>query len=83
MLCFSYSVHISDNLPQTILSLAKLSALTAQIDMSELISEIDSELLLIAHQAELSMEVVLTFGLDAVNPRVLSAEEIIEVRVYL
>lgn len=51
--------------------------------MSELISEIDSELLLIAHQAELSMEVLSTFGFDAVNPRVLSAEEIIEVRVLL
>lgn len=64
---------------KTILSLSKLAALAAESDMSQLITEININLGVIAHQEQLSETVLRDFGYDTVNPKVMSPEEIINV----
>lgn len=65
---------------RTMLSLAKLSAFAS--DDSELsvdLAEINAELVLIQHQDYLPKDLLLSFGYDVENPKVLTPEEIIHV----
>ncbi|XP_037912863.1 nuclear pore complex protein Nup133 [Hermetia illucens] len=62
---------------KTILSLAKLAALAAESETSSLIAEINTELMLIDYQDQLPESVLTSFGYDTDNPKVLKAEEII------
>lgn len=64
---------------KTILSLAKLACLATDADLSDQINQINSELLLIEYQSQISTRILSVFGYDIENPRVLKAEEIINV----
>lgn len=61
------------------LSLAKLVSLVADGDFSSQVCRIDNELRLIEYQALLRTEVLVTLGYDAIDQKVLTAEEIINV----
>lgn len=63
------------------LSLAKLSALAAESDLVQQINEINSELHLIEHQELLPQHLLLAFGYDINNQRVLQPEEIIDIYI--
>jgi len=70
------------NRKKTILSLSKLATLA--IDSSEIsiqIAEINSELSLIEYQEQLSPDLLLAFGYDADNQKVLKAEEMIHLLI--
>lgn len=66
---------------KTMLSLSKLAALSTDNNLSLQISEINQELNLIAHQEELPASILLDFGYDVKNPKVLKAEEIINLYI--
>lgn len=63
------------------LSLAKLSAFAAEMDMSQLIDDINRELHLIEHQSQIDDEILTALGFDVNNLRVLQPEEIIELYI--
>lgn len=64
---------------KTMLSLAKLTSLAADEDLSNEIEIINSELQLIDYQSKVSKRMLLIFGYDPDNQKVLKAEEIINV----
>lgn len=64
---------------KTLLSLAKLSALASESELGVDLQAINSELVLIQHQEMLPPELLLAFGYDVNNQKVLSPEEIINV----
>lgn len=64
---------------KTILSLAKLTGLATNDDLSVHISHINSELALIGYQENLPKHLLLLFGYDTENLKVLKPEEIIHV----
>lgn len=64
---------------KTILSLAKLACLAADEDLSEQIIQINNDLLIIEYQSQIPTRMLSVFGYDTDNPRVLRAEEIINV----
>lgn len=66
---------------KTMLSLSKLAALSSDIDSSLQLTQINQELNLIAHQEELPASILLDFGYDVKNPKVLKAEEIINLYI--
>lgn len=66
---------------KTMLSLAKLSCLAADGDLADQIDQINSELLLIEYQSHISTRLLSVFGYDTDNPKVMKAEEIINVSV--
>lgn len=61
------------------LSLAKLSALAADSDMTVQVTEINSELSLIEYQEQLPENLLAAFGYETQQQKVLKAEEIINV----
>lgn len=63
------------------LSLAKLSAFAAEMDMSQLIEDINRELHLIEHQSQIDNEILIALGFDVSNLRVLQPEEMIELYI--
>lgn len=63
------------------LSLAKLSAFAADMDMSQLIEDINRELHLIEHQSQIDSEILTALGFDVANLRVLQPEEMIELYI--
>lgn len=63
------------------LSLAKLSAFAAELDMHQQISDINRELHLIEHQREIDPEILTALGFDVDNLRVLQPEEMIELYI--
>lgn len=63
------------------LSLAKLSAYAAEMDMSQQIESINSELHLIEHQNQLDPDILVGLGFDMNNLRVLQPEEMIELYI--
>jgi nuclear pore complex protein Nup133 len=63
------------------LSLAKLSAFAAEMDMSQLIEDINRELHLIEHQSQIDNEILTALGFDVANLRVLQPEEMIELYI--
>lgn len=68
---------------KTILSLGKLTSIAAEDDMSMQIAHIDSELHLIQFQDDVPSHLLDAFGYDTEQPKVLKAEEIINVSVFL
>lgn len=66
---------------QTMLSLSKLSAFAAEMDMSHQIEEINRELHLIEHQSQIDNEILIALGFDVNNLRVLQPEEMIELYI--
>ena len=68
---------------KTMLSLAKLTALAAEESANERIENINAELLLITYQDTISQNLLLLFGYDVDSPRVLKADEIINVRCFV
>lgn len=68
---------------KTMLSLAKLTSLAADEELSNEIEMINSELQLIDYQSKVSTRMLIIFGYDPDNQKVLKAEEIINVcRIY-
>lgn len=63
------------------LSLAKLSAFAAEMEMSQQIEEINKELHLIEHQSQIDKDILITLGFDVNNLRVLQPEEMIELYI--
>lgn len=63
------------------LSLAKLSAFAAEMDMSRQIEEVNHELHLIEHQSQIEEEILIALGFDVNNLRVLQPEEIVELYI--
>lgn len=63
------------------LSLAKLSAFAADMDMSQLIEDINRDLHLIEHQSQIDNEILVSLGFDVANLRVLQPEEMIELYI--
>lgn len=63
------------------LSLAKLSAYGAEMDMSQQIEIINRELHLIEHQSQIEPEILAGIGFDMNNVRVLQPEEMIELYI--
>lgn len=63
------------------LSLAKLSAFAAEMDMSHHIGEINKELHLIEHQSQIDDGILTSLGFDVNNLRVLQPEEMIELYI--
>lgn len=64
---------------KTILSLSKLTSLTADEDLSHQIELINDELNLIEYQSKVPTRLLSIFGYDIENQKVLKAEEIINV----
>ncbi|XP_055904210.1 nuclear pore complex protein Nup133 [Eupeodes corollae] len=62
---------------KSILSLAKLASLAADSDLSNQVTEINAELNLVDYQEQLNEQLLLSYGYDVENPKVLKAEEII------
>lgn len=67
---------------KTVLSLAKLSCLAADEDLSDQIEQINSELTLIEYQMQISTRLLSVYGYDTDNPKVMKAEEIINVSTF-
>ena len=63
------------------LSLAKLSAFAADIDLSSQIENINRELHLIEHQCQIDPEIFISLGFDMDNLRVLQPEEMIKLYI--
>lgn len=63
------------------LSLAKLSAFAADMEMIDVIEEANKELHLIEHQSQIDPEILTALGFDIENMRVLQAEEMIELYI--
>lgn len=63
------------------LSLAKLSAFAAEMDMADQIKEISRELHLIEHQTQIDNDILTSLGFDVNNMRVLQPEEMIELYI--
>lgn len=63
------------------LSLAKLSAFAAEMDMTDQIMEINRELHLIEHQTQIDHDILTSLGFDVNNLRVLQPEEMIELYI--
>lgn len=63
------------------LSLAKLSAVAADKDMTDQIIEINRELHLIEHQTQIDHDILTSLGFDVNNQRVLQPEEMIELYI--
>lgn len=63
------------------LSLAKLSAFSAEMNMTQLIEDINRDLHLIEHQSQIDSEILTALGFDVNNLRVLQPEEIIELYI--
>lgn len=63
------------------LSLSKLAAFAAEMDMSALIDDINRELHLIDHQSQIDSDVLIELGFDVENFRVLQPEEMIELYI--
>lgn len=63
------------------LSLAKLSAYAADIDLSVQMETINRELHLIEHQCQIDPEIFIALGFDMDNLRVLQPEEMIELYI--
>lgn len=63
------------------LSLAKLAAIAAEMDMSQQIVEINRELHLIDHQGQIDQDILIALGYDVDNLRVLQPEEMIELYI--
>ena len=63
------------------LSLAKLSAFAAEMDMTQHIEDINKELHLIDHQSQIDTDVLISLGFDVENLRVLQADEMIDLYV--
>lgn len=72
---------IEESLFQTMLSLSKLAAFAAEMDMSPQIDDINRELHLIEHQSQIDSDVLTELGFDVDNLRVLQPEEIIELYI--
>ena len=69
---------------QSMLSLAKLSAFAAaDSDLSTQVESINTELTVIDYQEQLSEHLLLAFGYDVENQKVLKIEEIINVSCAL
>ncbi|XP_063701326.1 nuclear pore complex protein Nup133 [Culicoides brevitarsis] len=66
---------------KTLLSLAKLSAIATDSQLAADIQQINSELVLIQHQEQLPPELLLNFGYDVQNQKVLTPEEIINLYI--
>lgn len=64
---------------KTMLSLAKLASLAADENLDDQIESINTELVLIAYQAQIPKRLLTVFGYDTENPKVLRPEEIINV----
>lgn len=63
------------------LSLAKLAAFAAEMDMSQQIEKINLDLHLIEHQSNIDPEILVALGFDMDNIRVLQPEEMIELYI--
>jgi nuclear pore complex protein Nup133 len=63
------------------LSLSKLSAYAAEMDLSSQIENINRELHLIEHQNQIDQEILLNLGFDLNNMRVLQPEEMIDLYI--
>jgi nuclear pore complex protein Nup133 len=63
------------------LSLAKLSAYAAELDLSEQIDGINRDLHLIEHQNQIDPQILINIGFDMNNMRVLQPEEMIELYI--
>lgn len=63
------------------LSLSKLSAFAAEMDMTDRIIEINRELHLLEHQTQIDHGVLTSLGFDVNNCRVLQPEEMIELYI--
>lgn len=63
------------------LSLAKLTAYAADVDLSMQIEKINRELHLIEHQYQIDSEILAALGFDMDNIRVLQPEEMIELYI--
>lgn len=68
---------------KTMLSLAKLTCLAADEDLSDHIMQINNELRLIEYQSQIPIRLLSIFGYDTDNPKVLKEEEIINVSKHL
>ncbi|CRL07223.1 CLUMA_CG020204, isoform A [Clunio marinus] len=66
---------------KTKLSLAKLSAYAAEMDMSQQIKDITKELHLIEHQNQIDKQILTDLGFDAKNMRVLQPGQMIELHI--
>lgn len=65
------------------LSLAKLAAFAStDSDLGIQLESINAELNIIDYQEQLSEALMINFGYDVENPKVLKVEEIINVRAY-
>lgn len=63
------------------LSLAKLSAFAAEMDMTQHIDTINKDLRLIDHQSQIEEKILESLGFDLNNMRVLQPEEMIELYI--
>jgi nuclear pore complex protein Nup133 len=63
------------------LSLSKLSAFAAEMDMSQQVEEINRELHLVEHQSQIDSDILTALGFDINNLRVLQPEEMIELYI--
>lgn len=63
------------------LSLAKLAAFGAEVDLSGQIENINRDLHLIEHQNQIDPEILIALGFDMENIRVLQPEEMIELYI--
>lgn len=63
------------------LSMSKLSAYAAEADMSEQISNINTELHLIEHQSQIDNDILIGVGFDTDNMRVMQPEEMIQLYI--
>lgn len=63
------------------LSLSKLAAFSAEMDLSQQIVEINKELHLIEHQSQIDNEILTAHGFDVNNLRVLEPNEMIELYI--
>lgn len=66
---------------KTILSLSKLAALASEDDLSAQIDEINTNLNIIQYQEQLPINLLVEYGLDINNPKVLTPEEIISLYI--
>lgn len=63
------------------LSLSKLAAYAAEVDLSVQIENINRELHLLEHQNQIDPEILIALGFEMDNMRVLQAEEMIELYI--